>query len=115
VQALKGFLADDAVAFRAGLNKMDDTYPKQHERPIGRPSLRFGLCYYLATISLYQPKIGVLHVALESTGNQTQPIFELIYNGLKKEPGVNQEVIRAVEGSGWKSSIPPGESYHPWL
>ena len=111
VQALKAFRSDDDVAFKASLDKMDETYMMPHEPPAGCVSLRWGLCYSLATVALDPKKIKVLKAILESTNNQCEMAFEAEYNHLRQMPNTNRKILRVIDESGYKSTFPPGKSH----
>jgi hypothetical protein len=99
------------VAFRTGLDKMDETYPKRHERPVGSPSLRWALCHYLGVIALWEKKIGLLKPILESNNTEFEWAFHREYEKLKQLPKTNREILRVVDESGYKSIVPPGKKF----
>jgi hypothetical protein len=111
-QVLKAFRADDVAAFRAGLDKMDETYFKRHERRVSCPSLRWALCHYLATVAIYEKKIGVMKPILETDHKQCEMAFEAAYDNLKQFPKTNRELLRVIDESGFKSMVPPGKRFH---
>jgi hypothetical protein len=84
-QVLKAFCANDVAAFKLALDKMDETYFKPHERRVACPSLRWGLCHYLATMDTYGKKIRVMKSILEIDHEQCELAFEAEYDNLKRK------------------------------
>jgi hypothetical protein len=102
---------DTAPIFQV-LDKMDDTYFKSHEQQIACPSGRRSLCQYLATVAIYEKKIGAIKPILETDHEQYEMSFHAEYDNLKQLLKFNRELLRVIDESSFKCIVPPGNTFN---
>lgn len=104
-QVLRAYRSNDAGAFNDGLVEMEQAY-----EALGDPkSMSVPLCQRLAYLIVPEgpEKIDILKLILEKCNVDMGIDFEIAYHNARKNES-NQELLRVISASGFKSQAPPG-------